>query len=259
MWSASTIGPRKGHRYGTIICDLGATASSICCRIETPTRSHHGWNAILASRSSRAIVPAFMPRAPHRGAPDATQAADRWHLLQNLGEALRLAVGCHRKAVSAAGKAMIAEMAGIDDARQEPSEETSTKLDGLRRSRRNQRRELYAEIFDLRTAGLSPRQIAPRIGISVRTVERWLAAGGKPEHRRPSTRSVLDSFQDYLEQRWQQGQRNGLSCGPKSSAAALKAAGGPSTDGPPPARSGHRPLHQIHGGGRHRAGTVHGS
>ncbi|MER8951017.1 hypothetical protein [Mesorhizobium sp. M0809] len=45
----------------------------------------------------RAIVLSSMPRAPV-----ATQVADRWHLLQNLGEALRLAVGRHRKAVSAA-------------------------------------------------------------------------------------------------------------------------------------------------------------
>ncbi|ESW64566.1 helix-turn-helix domain-containing protein [Mesorhizobium sp. LSJC280B00] len=37
----------------------------------------------------------------------------------------------------------------------------------------------------MREAGLSPRQIAPRIGMSVRTVERWLAAGGEPEHWRP--------------------------------------------------------------------------
>ena len=58
---------------------------------------------------------------------------------------------------------------------------------------------------------MSPRQIAPRIGTSVRTVERWLAAGGEPEHRRPPSRSVLiDPFRDYLEQRWQEGHKNGL-------------------------------------------------
>jgi transposase len=94
-----------------------------------------------------------------RGAPRATQVADRWHLLQNLGEALRLAVGRHRKAVRAAGNAMASEMAGNVGARPEPPVETSAKLDCLRRSRRNQRRELYAEILHLREAGLSPRQI----------------------------------------------------------------------------------------------------
>ncbi|RWM24704.1 MAG: transposase [Mesorhizobium sp.] len=67
------------------------------------------------------------------------------------------------------------------------------------------------QVLELRTTGMSSRQIAPRIGMSVRTVERWLAAGGEPEHRRPPARSVLmDPFQEYLEGRWQEGQRNGL-------------------------------------------------
>ncbi|WP_404517080.1 hypothetical protein [Bradyrhizobium ottawaense] len=47
--------------------------------------------------------------------------------------------------------------------------------------------------------------MAPRIGMSVRTVERWLAAGGEPERRRPPAHSVLiDPFRDYLEKRWEE-------------------------------------------------------
>lgn len=202
---------RKGQRYGTIICDLernrvldllpDRNADTVASWLER----HPGIEIIARDRAG------VYAEGARRGAPDAIQVADRWHLLQNLGEALRLAVGRHRKAVSAAGKAMIAEMAGNDDAGPEPPVEISTKLDGLRRLRRNQRSELYAEILQLRETGLSPRQIAPRIGMNVRTVERWLAAGGEPEHRRPPSRSVLmDPFQDYLEKRWQEGQHNGL-------------------------------------------------
>ncbi|WP_425484167.1 ISL3 family transposase [Allomesorhizobium camelthorni] len=200
---------RKGQRYGTIICDLernrvldllpDRSADTVASWLE-----HHPGIEVIAR--DRAGVYAEGAR---RGAPDATQVADRWHLLQNLGEALRLAVGRHRKAVGAAGKAMMEEMSDDDDAEPASSVESCTQLDGLRRSRRHQRSELYAEILQLRASGMAPRQIAPRMGMSVRTVERWLAAGGEPEHRRPPTRSVLDSFQDYLELRWQEGQRNG--------------------------------------------------
>lgn len=113
-------------------------------------------------------------------------------------------------AVSAAGKALIAEMARNGYANPEPSAETSTKLDDLRRSRRNERRELYAEILQLRASGLSPRQIAPRIGMNVRTIQRWLAAGGEPEHRRPPTHSVvMNPFRAFLEKRLREGQRSG--------------------------------------------------
>lgn len=63
-----------------------------------------------------------------RGVPDATLVAHRWHLLQNLGEELRLAIGRHRKAVSAAGKAMIADIAGNAEAELEPPVETFANL-----------------------------------------------------------------------------------------------------------------------------------
>ena len=202
---------RKGQRYGTIICDLernrvldllpDRNADTVASWLER----HPGIEVIARDRAG------IYAEGARRGAPDATQVADRWHLLQNLGEALRLAVGRHRKAVGAAGKAMASEMAGRNDARPTPPVDTSPKLKGLRGSRRNQRSERYAEILQLRKAGMSPRQIAPGIGMSVRTVERWLAAGGEPEHRRPPTRCVvLNSYQEYLEQRWQEGQHSGL-------------------------------------------------
>ncbi|WP_352916421.1 helix-turn-helix domain-containing protein [Mesorhizobium sp. M1348] len=139
-------------------------------------------------------------------------------------------------------------MSGDDDANPEPSVETSPKLDGLRRSRRNQRSELYAEVLDLRTTGMSPRQIAPRTGMSVRTVERWLAAGGEPEHRR----------RPHARFSWIPSMSISKDAGRKADAAALQTAGRPSTGGPPPASSAHRPLRQMRDGGHHRAETVHG-
>ncbi|MGO4839370.1 helix-turn-helix domain-containing protein, partial [Rhizobiaceae sp. 2RAB30] len=145
-----------------------------------------------------------------RGAPEATQVADRWHLLNNLGEALRLAVGRHRKAVRVAGKAWNAEMGDMTEGASQSPSEADAKCGDLRRQRQDERRDRYAEILHLRQAGLSSRQIAPRIGMSVRTVERWLAAGGEPEHRRPTARhTCIDPFRDYLEQRWRDGQQNG--------------------------------------------------
>lgn len=69
----------------------------------------------------------------------------------------------------------------------------------------------------------------------------------------------MDPFRDYLEKRWQEGQHNGLQLWTEINRRGFQAAGRPSTGGPPPARSGHRPLRQICGGARHRAGIVHGS
>src|SRR5690606_12221323 len=128
---------RKGQRYGTIICDLernrvlellpGRNADTVASWLAR----HPGIAVIAPDRAG------ISPDGARWGPADATQVADRWHLLQNLGEALRLAVGRHRKAISIAGKAMIVELAGNANGEPEPPVEPSTKLDGLRRSRRN--------------------------------------------------------------------------------------------------------------------------
>ena len=49
---------------------------------------------------------------------------------------------------------------------------------------------------------------APRVGMSQRSVERWLRADGEPEHRRPPVASLVDAFRTHLERRWQEGCRN---------------------------------------------------
>lgn len=201
---------RKGQRYGTIICDLernrvidllpDRNANTVAHWL----KRHPGIEVIARDRAG------VYSKGARRGAPDAMQVADRFHLLQSLSDALHLAVSRHRNALGAAAKAVAAEVVREDNAKPESRpKEASTKLDQLRRKRRSERRSHYAEILDLRANGLAPRRIALRIGMSVRTVERWLAAGGEPEHRRPRAHSVIVGFQDYLEKRWDEGERRG--------------------------------------------------
>lgn len=201
---------RKGQRYGTIICDLerGRVLDLLPDRNAGTVASWlERYPGIEIIARDRAGVYADGAR---RGAPKATQIADRWHLLNNLGEALRLAAGRHRKAVRAAGKAWSAEMGETKEAALHSPSGAEAKCGDPRRLRRDERRDRYQEILRLQQAGFSPRQIAPQIGMSVRTVERWLAAGGEPEHRRPPARhTCIDPFRDYLEQRWRDGQQNG--------------------------------------------------
>ncbi|MCS3926140.1 transposase [Bradyrhizobium elkanii] len=173
---------RKGQRYGTIICDLERNRvidllpDRNANMVARWLKRYPGIEVIARDRAG------VYSEGARRGAPDAMQVADRFHLLQNLSDALHLAVSRHRNALGAAVKAMTADVVHEDKTKPESRpKEPPTKLDQLRRDRRSQ----YAEILDLRANGLSPRGIAPQIGMSVRTVERWLAAGGEPEHRRP--------------------------------------------------------------------------
>lgn len=156
MWSASTTWPgARGSATERSFAILSATASSICYRIDMSTRPYPGPNAIPASRSSRAIGPAFMRLARVAALPMQRRSAAtgicfrtwaRHYVLPSAAIARR----------SAAGKAIIAEMVGNVETAPEPPVETSTKLDGLPRLRRHKRSELYAEILHLREPGLSP-------------------------------------------------------------------------------------------------------
>lgn len=194
---------RRGRRYGTIICDLernrvidllpDRTADSVAAWL----KGYPGVEIIARDRAG------LYADGARRGAPSALQVADRWHLLNSLGEALRNVIGRHRKALALAQEALKADVGRRADHEVQASE---TTLDALRARRRRDRREVYAEIHRLRTQGLTPSAIAPTVGMDKRTVQRWLAAGGEPDHRRPPVHStVIDPFRDYLVQRWQDG------------------------------------------------------
>ena len=98
-------------------------------------------------------------------------------------------VGRHRQAVTAAS---LVPGGGPPQDLQQPVGTTGPALAALRQHRRDERGARYAAIRRLHQDGVPPRHIAPTVlGMSQRAVERWLAAGGAPEHRRPAMASML--------------------------------------------------------------------
>jgi transposase len=197
---------RRGLTYGTILYDLerGKVVDLLPDRkaetVEAWLKQHPSVEVIARDRAS------VFGRAIREGAPAAVEVGDRWHLLRNLGDALRAAVGRHRGAVTAALASLIPEA----EAGQPPPRVVGTTgpaLEALRQQRRDERHARYAAMHRLHEEGVPPRLIAPVVGMSQRTIERWLAAGGAPEHRRPPVSSMLDPFRPYLEQRWEAGCR----------------------------------------------------
>ena len=88
---------RKGHRYGTILCDLerGKVVDLLPDRSAESTerwlRGHPGAEIISRDRAS------LYAEAATRAAPHAIQVADRWHLLHNLTDALVEALVPHHR------------------------------------------------------------------------------------------------------------------------------------------------------------------
>jgi transposase len=64
----------------------------------------------------------------------------------------------------------------------------------------------YEEIHRLHAAGAAIAHIAAAVGVSRRTVYRYLHLDGPPERKRPyRSRHLLIPFEPYLRQRWQEG------------------------------------------------------
>jgi transposase len=81
----------------------------------------------------------------------------------------------------------------------------------------------------LHKQGKSQQALAQQVGISLRTVQRWLAAGTFPERKPRAQASRLDRYLPYLFERWEAGCQN-IAClfrelveqGDKGSSASVR-------------------------------------
>lgn len=179
-------------RYGTIICDLETrkpldllpdrSVQTVCTWLE----QHPEVEIISRDRWSEYAT------AAQKGAPQALQVADRWHVLNNLVEHLTHLLARQRSQIRQQ------TATGLQDKPQAVSAPVA------------QRQDQYRQIQALHQLGLAPAQIARRVGLSERTVYRWLAKLAAPEGRHQARgASVLDPYQAYVLRRWQEGCRKG--------------------------------------------------
>src|SRR5436190_16226034 len=77
------------------------------------------------------------------------------------------------------------------------------------RKQQTDKQERFEQVNALRLRGLSQKEIAQRLGIGVRTVQRWQAreacVARGPRRKR---RSIFDPYAPYVLFRWQQGERS---------------------------------------------------
>jgi transposase len=199
---------RRGHSYGTLLVDLerhrpidllpDRSAEALAAWL----RTHPGVLVVSRDRSTE------YGRGATRGAPDALQVLDRWHLVRNLREALeRLLDRVHRRlAALPAANQLSSEPAASPYAR---SLRRSTTDQLARQERRSRRLARYEEVRALHKQGLSNRAIATRLHMSRTTVIRYLHVDGFPERAHSRRASILDPYVTYLQERWEVGCHNG--------------------------------------------------
>jgi transposase len=194
---------RKGRIYGTVLVDV-ETRRPIDL---LPDREADTLAAWLAERPGIEIVcrdrAPFFAEGATRGAPQAIQIADRWHLWHNLGEAAEKCVYRHRGC-------LLPAPAPPDEPPEEAEPDVSSPWPtGHRFAERT--RAKHATIHALLKAGHSKRSVARQLGMTLNTILRFSRAAAPEElftGQWQSRATKLDAYKPYLDLRWQEGCTN---------------------------------------------------
>jgi transposase len=201
---------RKRQTYGTVLIDLerrqpvallpDRTAETVAQWL----REHPGVEVIARDRSS-----AYAEGA-RQGASSATQVADRFHLLQNLAEALQQVFAVQSPALDAVNETLHQQPVLLPDgvaAVPVPPRATPAPAQQRVAQRQARRQRVYEQVWTLHRQGWTGAAIAQHTGLSLRTVRRDLRTTTFTGRKRRGDRghSLLNPYKLYLLERWNAG------------------------------------------------------
>src|SRR5262249_13192519 len=144
------------------------------------------------------------------GAPQAVQVADRWHVLKNLGEAVKRILTRQRTQIEHAVRQLraqqLGQLRGIGTASLSLLARPRTEIE----RHRAQRYARYCAVKRLQQHGVSQVGIARTLCMNHATVRRFMRANTFPERVQYWKGSRLDPYLPYLHKRWAQGVHNPL-------------------------------------------------
>lgn len=206
---------RKRQTYGTVLIDLerhrpvallpDRTAETLAHWLQ----AHPGVQVITRDRAK-----AYAEGA-RQGAPTAVQVADRFHLLQNLAEALDQVFTTQSKAldtVNAALRQQVVPLSNGGFAVPVIPSDTPTPARHRAVQRQEHRLKAYEQVWALHHQGWTITRIAQHLGLSPRTVQRDLQTATFPGRKRRSDcgHSLLDPYKATLLEWWTAGCRTAL-------------------------------------------------
>ena len=164
------VAKRKGHSYSTVLMDMDShRLIDMLPDREADTfadwlRAHPGTEVICRDRGGA------YARAAREAAPGAVQVADRFHLWQDLAEAVEKTVLACLAALGPPCPARRTRGGGPGRARGAPAEPDGFRdVHGHERRLVARHRERYAAVQALRAEGCSVREIARRLGLARNT------------------------------------------------------------------------------------------
>ena len=195
---------RKGQRYGTILVDLerhkvvGLLADRSAESVAQWLKQQPGIEVVARDRAG------LYAEGATKGAPDAVQVADRFHLLCNLTAAAERAL--QQKRFTGFNKSLLEAPPTVES---KESPEPASQTDEIKAQRRERRLERYNEVIRLYREGHSQKTISSLLGLQRKTIRRFLRAGEFPERSKPKRQpSRVNRFRTFLEKRWAEGCHN---------------------------------------------------
>ncbi len=199
---------RRGRRFGSIVVDLERQQPLALL----PDRQPETVIAWLQQHPTIEVVSRDRAdgyaEAIRRGAPQAQQVADRWHILKNLTETLE--TWLHNKRVAIKTAVATTPPTGVALEAIPIPLEPNPKQDAARALRQARHCAQYEQVQRLHAQHLEVATIARQVGVSRGTVYKYLRMTEPPVVRQPVVRAaqVLDAYRPYLLQRWSAGCRN---------------------------------------------------
>jgi transposase len=207
---------RKGHRYGTLVvdlergCPIDVLEDRLAETVAAWLQAHPEVNVVARDRAEA------YGAGIRQGAPDATQVADRFHLMQNLADALEQVLSAHGQDLEVIDEKRRQEPVACEDGSlaapvpPPPRQPTAEELAGQRRARRL---AAFDKVWALRQQGWSGKSIAHHLGIGKSTVFNYLRSPTFPERKGRSDRgkrSLLKGYKAHLLTRWNEGCQEAL-------------------------------------------------
>jgi transposase len=200
----------KRKTYGTILLDLerripiDILPDREATSLEKWLKDHEGVEIISRDRGGP------YAEGARKGAPDAQQVADRWHLLANLSEALKTFFAGKQAQL----KALVqkpSETFSSEEEKQLPAWYTGQSNSKIKMydAHYQERVDRYHKVREMRAQGAELTLIAHQVGISRTTVNKYLNMEHPPARKTGKrSGSVIDPYKDYLVKRWNDGVRN---------------------------------------------------
>jgi transposase len=146
-----------------------------------------------------------------KGAPQARQVSDRWHLVKNLAECVSVQLA---QSLAQLRRAETAAAGRNEQVEEEPSTlrppAQTRAIAQAQVARQAEQMDRYEHLLQLQQQGMKNAEIALQLGVTPRTIQRWLATGTIPSSRPRRQRArLLDPYHSYIMERYKQGCRNG--------------------------------------------------